>query len=434
MILFPQELVNAVIHEIDDVPALKASCLAGSVFREETQRILFKKFKLDDEMRNPDAVYSLLQKSPHIAPYITSLSISFPSEETLPQNTESLLQIFDRLKNVQSCTVAHIPNAGIHAALVSAFLAFLSRQSLRELNVASTDSLLPVVCLRLITMAPAISFTGVTVTSLAQNVDFPVPDSQPAVPRMRQLTLGPQSQAVNALLARVQSQEYTQGLLHISLYCVYDLVIGLLPANARILEHIELNIRGALGAPIIPLLPALRSVKIHVNLRKHQTPGYSNLISTILDRSPLLADLALQFPPSKATDLYVSTELLRTLDTALVQHAAAPSIRWRLFLGLNPDSQKDGFNEFVAQVRRGMPRVDEKHRLVLEAYVMSARYAVGGIREEDLIGRYLHRSIENAPPPKRPTSHQGGQREPTSVDGTYGSVREALAPKREWSS
>ncbi|KAJ7045228.1 hypothetical protein C8F04DRAFT_1068157 [Mycena alexandri] len=392
MTLFPQELVNAVIHEIDDVPTLKASCLAGSVFREETQRILFRKFKLDDEIRNPDAVYSLLQKSPHIAPYITSLSISFPSEEILPQSTESLFQIFDRLKNVQSCTVTHIPNAGIHAALVSAFLAFLSRQSLRELNVASTESLLPVVCLRLITMAPAISFTRVTV-AVAQNLDFPMPDWQPAVPRMRQLTLGPQSHTVNALLARAQSQEYTQGLLDISVYGVYDLVIGLLPANARTLEHIELNPRGVLGSPIaIPLLPALRSVKIHVNLRKHQTPGYSNLISAILDRSPLLADLALQLPPSKATDLYVSTELLRTLDTALVQHAAAPSIRWRLFLGLNPDSQKDGFNEFVAQVRRGMPRVDEKHRLVLEAYVMSARYAVGGIREEDLIGRYTSSS------------------------------------------
>ncbi|KAJ7045233.1 hypothetical protein C8F04DRAFT_1068169, partial [Mycena alexandri] len=392
MAFLPQELVNAVIHGIDDVPTLKASCLTGSVFREETQRILFRKFKLDDGMRNPDAVYSLLQKSPHIAPYITSLNISFPFGEKLPQYTESLLQIFERLKNVQSCTVAGMPNAGIHAALLSAFLAFLSRQPLRELNVGFTHSLLPVVCLRLITMAPAISFIGVTL-SLAQNVDFPMPDWKPAVPRMRELTLGTRSQDINVLLVRAQSQEYTQGLLRISLCCVHDRANGLVFANMRTLEHLELNLQGVFGSPIaIPLLPALRSVQLSVSFREHRTPWFSHLILTLFDGSPLLADLTLELPPSRDTDLHIRAELLDTLDTVLVEHTAAPSIRWRLFLDMLVDDQKDAFNDLVAEVRRGMPRVDEKQRLVLEVYVRLALLDAGVLREEALVGRYTHRS------------------------------------------
>ncbi|KAJ7731230.1 hypothetical protein B0H16DRAFT_1773151 [Mycena metata] len=360
MALLPQELLNSIVREIDDVSTLKASCLAGSVFRDEAQRVLFSKFTMNPRARKPDAVYDLLQNSPHIASYITRLDIEFESSgEILAGDTESLLKIFDRLKNVQSCTAFSIPNGHIHAALLSAFLAFLSRQPLRELKVDSTLSLIPAVCLRLMTMAPAISFAY---SFIADDNDFPTPDSQPAVPRMRELTLGTFTADVNALLARTQPQEYTQGLLRISLSCHDDPANGIVFANALTLEHIEFEL-GA-GPPAIPLLPALRSVQLS-SWREHQNPWFFDLVSTILGSSPLLVDLTLEFPFKHARP-HIRPELLHRLDTALVEHTAAPSIRWRVLSYLD-DEEKPAFADFVAYMRRGMPRVDGKHRLMLEA-------------------------------------------------------------------
>ncbi|KAJ7731235.1 hypothetical protein B0H16DRAFT_1893405 [Mycena metata] len=312
-------------------------------------------------MRKPDAVYSLLQKSLHIAPYITRLHIEFEfiSDEILAGDTKSLIKIFNRLKNVQSCTASSIPNGHIHASLLSGFLAFLSRQPLRALHINAADPLLPVVCLRLLTLAPVISFTFVL---LGDDNDFPMPDSQPAVPRMRELTLGAYTANVNTLLARTQPRGYTQGLLRISVHCRDDPANDIVFANAGTLEHIVFRLGG--GPPAIPLLPALRSVQLS-SWREHQKPGFFDLISTILDSSPLLSGLTLEFPVKHA-DLHIRPELLHRLDTALVEHTAAPSIQWRASQVWS-DDEKAAFADFVAQVRRGMPRVDEKHRLMLEA-------------------------------------------------------------------
>ncbi|KAJ7731223.1 hypothetical protein B0H16DRAFT_1773085 [Mycena metata] len=369
MALLPQELWNAIVHEIDDIPTLKASCLAGTVFREESQRNLFRSFRLNCRDRKRfDGLRTLLDTSPHIAPYITCFSISFKSDpEILPpdKKAEGLFQVYRALGNVRSCTVTHWDIVKDGAALLSPFLAFLSRQPLRELNVAVKCSLPPVVCLHFMTVAPAISFTHVFI---ADDADFPRPsDWQPAVPRIRELILGKRTLDVNTLLACAQPQEYTpEGLLRISLYCIWDLGNSLVFTHARTLEHIEFKLLATLGPPPIPLLPVLRSVQLS-SWREHQKPWFFDLVSTVLGSGPLLTDLTLEFPLGHA-HLHIRPELLHTLDTALIEHTTVPSIRWRLLLSLDADDREDTLADFVAQVRRGMPRVDEKHRLVLEAY------------------------------------------------------------------
>ncbi|KAJ7731225.1 hypothetical protein B0H16DRAFT_1893397 [Mycena metata] len=375
MALLPQELLNAIVHHIDGVPTLKASCLAGSVFRDEAQRILFSKFKLDPVMRELNAVYGLLQNSPHIAPYITWLDIEFESSdsesgEILAGDSESLLKIFDRLKNVQSCTASFIPNGHIHAALLSAFLTFLSRQPLHKLHITYTPDLLPVVYLRLLTLAPTLSFLHVY---LADDMDFPMPDWQNPVSRVRDLTLGSTSTGqtgLEALLVRSHFEKGTPGLLRLSLYCAHDLSSSLLFATMHTLEHVELNLQGALGSPIaIPPFPVLRSIKLSsLRLLDRYPLWFPDLILTILDRSPLLANLALVFTFSSRSDStnprHISAQLLTTLDTALVVHAAAPLLQWHILLR-RPGQHT--FTDFVTLVRRGMPRLDAQRRLTVEA-------------------------------------------------------------------
>ncbi|KAJ7045223.1 hypothetical protein C8F04DRAFT_1068124, partial [Mycena alexandri] len=365
MTLFPQELVNAFIHEIDDVPTLKASCLAGSVFREETQRILFRSVTTHG---NPYALCGLLQESPHIAPYITSLDISF-FEDLLISNTEGFHQIF-----------RVVPSFMQHSCWLSSF-------SSRASHCANCVSLTPLPCYLssacVFSPWPPLSFLNVY---LADDIDFPMPDWQNPVPRVRDFTLGwahnGGATGLEALLVRSHSKEGTPGFLRLYLFWDHDLSSSLVSATANTLEHIELE--GALGSPIaIPPFPVLRSIKLSSLRFLDRYPLWlPNLISTILDRSPILTDLTLAFtlpftlPPSSANTnpFHVSIQLLATLDTALVEHAAAPSLQWHLLPTRYSHRKKDTFTDFVTLVRRGMPRLDEQRRLTLEVRGWNGRY------------------------------------------------------------
>ncbi|KAJ7045224.1 hypothetical protein C8F04DRAFT_527552 [Mycena alexandri] len=87
MALLPQELVDAIICEVDDVPTLKASCLAGSTFRKESQRNLFQSFELNFRRRDRkrlDGLRTLLGESPHIGSYVVHLTLGHLSDLDTP--------------------------------------------------------------------------------------------------------------------------------------------------------------------------------------------------------------------------------------------------------------------------------------------------------------------------------------------------------------
>ncbi|KAJ7157379.1 hypothetical protein C8R46DRAFT_1114312 [Mycena filopes] len=369
MAVLPQELVDAIIHKIDDVPTLKACCLAGSMFRRTSQRVLWRSFTLNtrDSETFPD-LSALLDESPHIADYIHNLDANF-AQFAEPEETQSFLGILSKLEHLHSCTISYIFSAHrfteSHPGFLSTFYDFLARQPLCELRVNSTGLLSSDVFLRLLTIAPVVSWQNVQVAE-----DDSAPQRQPHLSKLRDLTLEHNTKGIDEMLAQPELKEYTRHLRRLTL--IRDLSCKLIFTAASTLEHIGFNIIGLTSQATvpIPLLPAIRSVEFWFSFRMFTQ--HSGLILTILDHSPVLASITVTFKltPVNFDEFDWCGPLMTAVDTALAVHATRPSIRYRL--RVNP-ADLDG-NPFVALIKASMPQAYGGGRLALEAFSYTRSY------------------------------------------------------------
>ncbi|KAJ7045227.1 hypothetical protein C8F04DRAFT_1068144 [Mycena alexandri] len=367
MALLPQELVEAIICEVDDVPTLKASCLAGSTFREESQRNLFQSFELNcQNRRRLDGLRTLLSESPHIGSYVVHLTLGHLSDLDTPDVDIFLHMIStSELKNVRRCHVTEVTSEFLGW---SAVLDFLSHQPLHEMRVTSAN--LPAdIFFRLLATAPVISFRNISFT---QPIDYQMLEQQPHVSKVQDLALEKNTKLIVEILLRPQLRDYTERLVRLTVICAQNTDGTLISATAGTLQHIGFDIRSPFDLPetfLIPPLPALRSVEFFLYFSWLDT--HSDLILTVLDCSPLLANLTVSHTGAAMHDdkLLIDAGLLNRLDTALVAHPAGPSIRWRLNLDLGGEDVENGgrFVDFVGLVQRSMPQAHDKGRLLVEA-------------------------------------------------------------------
>ncbi|KAJ7458165.1 hypothetical protein FB451DRAFT_1564021 [Mycena latifolia] len=139
--MVPHDVVDAIIDELDDIEALKTCSLAGTLFRDTSQRILLRSMTLTNSAnpsKNYRAACTLLKVSPHIAIYARRLQIQIPSVHD-SADTSSLQDVLSKLANVQQCIVDSSDGLltwnKLTPAVRSSFFSFLSRQRLRELRV-----------------------------------------------------------------------------------------------------------------------------------------------------------------------------------------------------------------------------------------------------------------------------------------------------------
>ncbi|KAJ6493215.1 hypothetical protein C8R45DRAFT_927994 [Mycena sanguinolenta] len=145
-----QELVGAILAEVDDLASLKACSLVESRFRVLSQRILLDHITLSvsskvDHLKNYEAARTLLEESPQIATYITTLKLQLymPDVDTdMPAvDTDSLQWVFRHVVNVRRFTLhgAYGPRRQplscnyLPSGLSEVLLDFISRQHLHRL-------------------------------------------------------------------------------------------------------------------------------------------------------------------------------------------------------------------------------------------------------------------------------------------------------------
>ncbi|KAF7347160.1 hypothetical protein MVEN_01470500 [Mycena venus] len=389
----PQELVNAIVYEIDNCASLKACALAGSMFRQPSQRILLSSLTL---RRNFKGAHALLEKSPHVAAYVTRLSIRI--ENANAPSIERFFRIINKLANVRQCLLSGMKDVfgpNYHTpTLISALFDFLARQPLRELHVLSVTEAPPAVILRLLATAPLVSFYDVFVK---KDPDTFSSDSTPCdgpqhARKVEDLIVEQVAHNVYELLALPRFKSYTSALRRLfvhSLDCT-DPSAKLISACAATLEHIHLHLRGqVLGGPQISAsaLPLLRSAEFSLFFPSNAAPWFSNLVLAIVGTSPLLADIVISFIPisrraSMAGALLHGT-LLTALDAALMMHSARPIIRWRFDFEpqfIEERSRAEFFAKATDVIETGMPKLREERRLVVQRYDYGeARYRrIGG--------------------------------------------------------
>lgn len=342
----PNELIEAIIREVTDIPSLKNCSLAGSPLRAPCQRILLHSLELKvDRVGRPNyaAVRFFLYESPHVAEYITKLALWLPTANTPNSEVESFLQILGQLGNVKWCPIVTMAQfyydwTDLDARVASAVLEFFPRQPLREITLNSIPNIPTSAFLSLLTTAPKISM--VFVSCAADPNDSPA--MTPRTPTLTSLSIRTQPDSILALLARPQHLFHTKHLRQLEL-SVTDIEYvhshALLRSAAQQLESIIFHCE-SLGPAVLtpPPLPALGEIEFTMTASACNGPWFKDTILTILgpNCSPALTSITLTLTnvcddqPPHAVRL--ETGLMSSLEDALIGHPASPSIRWRVSL------------------------------------------------------------------------------------------------------
>ncbi|KAJ7831550.1 hypothetical protein B0H13DRAFT_1915400 [Mycena leptocephala] len=383
-----QELIDAIVEQVDCKKSLKACALAASSFRGASQRILLRFFTLKGSRahgapgsRNPanhSAVYALLTESPHIAPYISDLKIVFPSAPTPPEEVDSLKRVLAKLTKVKRCIITGIYISKNHQgtgwgdlvkALSSPLLDFISRQSLRELHIQCI--ILPLeVLLRLLMSAPTVSLYFAYLSkpsSRSKKSKKPAAISNlPSAATLESLILA-EDEGVSKVLAGSDFAAYTANLRRLAVTMRTQSSAAMISAAAPTLEHLRIYCHDAevgMQLSAILSLPQLRSLDVALHLEQRDAswlPFLEEVIVTYFSGSFKTPD-ALDYP-----------SVLRKLEKLLLSRSTPPRIRWRVEL-----SSK----EFFAQITNSMPQLMPK----LHA---AGKVVVEGYQEEDLHGEGL---------------------------------------------
>ncbi|KAJ7239798.1 hypothetical protein B0H12DRAFT_1237516 [Mycena haematopus] len=346
----PPELIRLIVFEVDDIPSLKACSLAGPIFREPSQRILLRSFRLS-QSSNFVGICTLLENSPHVAAYITRLELNLSSTHALVFDFENLQRIFSHLMNVRSCTIYWLKafQTGDHnSAFPSALLNFLAQQPLRELYLKFCFDIPLAVIARLLTTAPVLSFIHNLVLKY--------------------------SSEIYELLVRSQFKPYTRALRSFSMFAKFDPNSRLVYETADTLEYIAFDLERleAPGTILVPSLPRLRSVEFSLPFRSHAAPWFLRFVVALLDASHQLVDVKLSFSPlsieneDDSPPHIIDTKLMSALDDASASHSACQAIRWCFTLD-HEESRDRVIDSAAAVLRRGMPKLHQKGYLVVEA-------------------------------------------------------------------
>ncbi|KAJ7861611.1 hypothetical protein B0H13DRAFT_1900451 [Mycena leptocephala] len=395
-----QELIDAIVEQVDGKKSLKACALAASSFRGASQRILLRSFTLKGSRaygapgsRNPanhSAVYALLTESPHIAPYISDLKIVFPSAPTPPEEVDSLKRVLAKLTKVKRCIITGIYISKNHQgtgwgdlvkALSSPLLDFISRQSLRELHIQCI--ILPLeVLLRLLMSAPTVSLYFAYLSkpsSRSKRSKKPAAiGNLPSAATLESLILA-EDEGVSKVLAGSDFAAYTANLRRLAVTMRTQSSAAMISTAAPTLEHLRIYCHDAevgMQLPAILSLPQLRSLDVALHLEQRDAPWFISTISDIFSAGSASLEevIVTYFSGSfKMPDALDYPSVLRKLEKLLLSRSTPPRIRWRVEL-----SSKEFFAQITSSMPQLMPKLHAAGKVVVEGY-----------QEEDLHGEGL---------------------------------------------
>ncbi|KAJ7330976.1 hypothetical protein DFH08DRAFT_815060 [Mycena albidolilacea] len=329
----PQELLDAIVQDIDDAPTLKACSLAGSKLREQSQRKLLRSLTLAGY--NRAAMCAVLKQSPHIASYVTDLTLYIPEEDYISDPDFTVTDIEAMLAmvvNVRRCVFGGMDGSrriwsDIPLRLSSAYSRFiLSQWSLHELVITNIIELPPDMLLSLLRAAPTLTVRRVDVVDDLDVSQLPLQH----VPGALRLRIGRGCLGLCRLFAYPQYASLTNGLTHLAINAANPLT----QSNTHIIIS---------NAP-----RTLKSLRIQM----------ARATFTFWYNRPSLHD----FPP------IIHRSLMSTLDAALAAHPSSPYLKLRWQVDVRPNTQFNHglrFDNFVYMIQEALPSAHERGRLLI---------------------------------------------------------------------
>ncbi|KAJ6597803.1 hypothetical protein DFH09DRAFT_1356906 [Mycena vulgaris] len=367
----PQELIDAIVCQLDDNESLKACTVVSSGFRGASQRILLSSLTLNGHQDS--TVCTRLAESPHVVAYIKRLKIKLPSARYDPSEIQSLHRVLAQLTAVRECIIQGVSSdarwGDLTPPLSEALLDFIARQGLHSLRLCTIKDIPRAVVHRLITSAPMLCFFQ---TYLEPAVDLAaVPPNSFSI---QTLLLDPQSTSFAVLLSRPQFSVHTAHLLRLSVVFGDSMSMNMICATARTLQYLRVDCTH-LTSPYIPIvfpaLRSLRSLELVLHFSDATAPWFIDIISRIV-----ASDAECQ--PAKVNQLIVSfspasdirpvsypNKFPAALEKCLLSHPTIPRLRWRLWFRAGNEER---FAHFSAFIRNAMPKMHARGKLAVEPF------------------------------------------------------------------
>ncbi|KAJ7463326.1 hypothetical protein FB451DRAFT_1562323 [Mycena latifolia] len=294
--VLPQELLDAIIGEVDDVAALKACSLVGSPVRYTSWHpSALADANAPGEPTNYGAASTLLAESPHIAGYIIRLTIEIPE---VREDIESIQQVIGKLANVCRCIVKGVDKLNLNElppAFTSTLLDFIHRQPLWQLHLRFIKELSVAVFLQLVVAAPVLSFDYVFLQS-GEDLSSPTPTHPFAIDN---LILTRHCEDICIIMARPECTVGISSLRRLSIPPHYAPAETLICSASRTLRILRLYLLVPLGPLTIslPSLPALRTLEFALSFRDRANAWVLNTLTGLLPStsSSALAEVTLTF-------------------------------------------------------------------------------------------------------------------------------------------
>ncbi|KAJ7677746.1 hypothetical protein DFH06DRAFT_559671 [Mycena polygramma] len=385
----PQELIHAIVEEIEESQSLKTCALIDTRFREPCQRILFSSLTLGLADCDPaphytsnyttPAILALLLESPHIALYFKRLKWMLPEQDVALEEVEALKEVLTELRQVQYCEMIGgqedlRPWSTVPPGLDLVIVEFIQRQRLTQLHVLSLAAVPIAMLIHFLDAAPTVSLLWASV------VDEVIEHSSaPFV--VQNLFL---SSCAN-VAKRFVDGVFLRRLENVrKLWMDPDWECGpeLLAAFSHQLEYLRLEHTDStipapneFASPRLPL-PSLQSATIAIEFGDLDAPAFIARIASILTAPPpTFRELCISCSPagnvSPAAELALAPGTMEAVESLIRPWTITPPIRWRLSLDIDNPLDNDFFDEFAASLRAGMATLHSQGRLIVQRYPTS---------------------------------------------------------------
>ncbi|KAJ6529675.1 hypothetical protein B0H19DRAFT_1193020 [Mycena capillaripes] len=358
----PQELVRAIVDQIDDQKSLKMCSLVATMFRDHSQRILLYSLTLGDDDKPYTAAWILLQESPHIARHFRRLNCLLPEEDKTLEQVDALCAVLSNLWSVRHCYLVGATDdprlwPSIPPQLSLAIVEFIQRQELAQLHVFAIHALPRTVLALFLGSASSLSIVEGSVDLTAPPVEY-----QTVRPIAENLVL-----AFCPEVARVlSSREFAPQMANIrKLWWEPELEFSdrLVLVVASNLEHIRMQYEEEASRSFnhfLPPLPCLKLAEMTLDFDNCDGSWLIARLSSILNAAPQsLQEISVICSPSDALE----RETLGEMDCKLADSPAAPRIRWRVDMDDDPEV---AYNDFRTSLMEGMPKMLAQGKLTVE--------------------------------------------------------------------
>ncbi|KAJ7735782.1 hypothetical protein B0H16DRAFT_1575344 [Mycena metata] len=289
MIPLPQELVDAIIDQVEDVPTVKCCALVSGSFISSAQRKLFRVVRVPVGRRKMTNYSHFLGESPHIASYIRDLTIGTHSDEPT-----ALIDILAVVQNVQRL-VLH-GTAKDNPGFTPAVLNCLSRPTLERLHLRYMQGVSPTI----ISAAMAVPVVTFWCVSMDATEEQPPSDFAPRIQQLRLRNSGPAVLEICNFLLHPRKHLYTDYIEYVDIRMdseSEDYDYRFLSACARTLKFLAIDPGGLVNTINLPYLPYVLGVEIEIYIdHTRQLPShFPSTLERLASSLPIVETITLSF-------------------------------------------------------------------------------------------------------------------------------------------